>query len=598
MIACELLYQHTCTVGSNFRLDILIPDEKRGILPIQAGVRALRCRQLWSPESVSKLHVLAIVTVVLLKMTRSKTLPKNPRVIVAIDINCFYAQVEILKRPELRDQAVGVYQKHLVVTSNYVARGLGVPKMVPIQVAKKACKDIILIDGSDLAPYRKANAKWVGAVRNWGIDQKCREPLKVEKLGLDEVFLDVSDIARARIEQHKYQFTFKGHVFGSEKDDLVRQYLMVGSQIADEIRSRIRKECGLKSCGGVGASKLCAKLAVDMHKPDDQTVLLPASAEAFISQLPVRGIHGFGHGYHKKLKAFDCQDQIETAGDVLARFETKADDLGKIMGNQAAAERFLNACRGIDHSDVKDTVAPVVISSEDSFLSSKTVPDIRRRLRFQANEMLERLKEDALEHHRSAKTLTVRFRKRFRTPEESFGYVSRALPMPIEVRGDALRRDDGKKFERAVDVVTDTAMEVLREHAGVAENRQFDLSLVGVGAMNFTAKEDPGDMCAGIGKYFGNTRGEYMLPSKQNCKDTPSTAEDNKSRTASSCPVCGHSLPIDNAAINRHVDSCLSVSPVRKKGSLSLSTSSPRKNKTGKLKGVSKYFSAVPRKKL
>jgi DNA polymerase iota len=59
------------------------------------------------------------------------------RVVAHFDVDCFYAQAEVLRRPCLRDRPVGITQKFLVVTTNYVARGLGVPKMVSIDEARK-----------------------------------------------------------------------------------------------------------------------------------------------------------------------------------------------------------------------------------------------------------------------------------------------------------------------------------------------------------------------------------------------------------------------------------------------------------------------------
>src|SRR5262245_36064952 len=73
------------------------------------------------------------------------------RVILLLDVDCFYAQCKILENPaHLKDKPVGVTQKSLVVTCNYVARGLGVKKMSGIKEAKTICPSLILINGEDL----------------------------------------------------------------------------------------------------------------------------------------------------------------------------------------------------------------------------------------------------------------------------------------------------------------------------------------------------------------------------------------------------------------------------------------------------------------
>lgn len=516
-------------------------------------------------------------------MKTKKPRLKPPRVIVAIDINCFYAQVEILKQPELENKAVGVFQKHLVVTTNYVARKLGAPKMVPIQVAKKACPNIILIDGSDLAPYRKASAGWVGSLRNWATTEgKFESGVKLQKQGLDEVFVDISEHVHNKIQSHEYELSFKGHVVGNEDDNVVRQYLMVGSQVAEELRKVIYRECKLTTCGGIGVSKLAAKLAVDMHKPNDQTTLLSTGATSHIFTLPVRKVPGFGPNYHERLKAFDVQGKLITAGDVLARFETNQKDLETVMGNKRAAASFLDACRGVDLSDVKESGAPVIITSEDSFLSSTAITDVRRRLHYQVIEMLERLQADCIEHRRSAKTMTVKFRRRFRAPEEGFGYITRAIPMPMEAHGGSLRLNNSSKFERAVEVVLHAAMAVLRTHGGISEDKPFDLSLVGVGATNFTTEAQS----EGIAKYFckGKEDDKASVDRQVLSGHVPKGVLSlHSASTSVSCPVCDMHLPSNtgNASLNRHIDSCLSKShSSMKKQSKLLSFSSIKKSRS------------------
>ena len=522
--------------------------------------------------------------------------PPESRIVIAIDINCFYAQVEILKRPELRNQPVGVFQKHLVVTTNYVARKIGASKMVPIRVAKKACPPIILIDGSDLAPYRAANSTWVRAVREWGRRQRGGKGMKLQKQGLDEVFLDVSTIVSSRIKDKKYSIGFRGHLCGTETDDVFRQRLMVGSQVAEEVRSHIEQSTGLQSCGGIGTSKLCAKLAVDTHKPNDQTTLFQSSAMLHIASLPARDIPGFGHGYHGKLTAFDTENELKTAGDILARFETRVKELGDIMENQAAANKFLDACRGIDVSEVKESVAPVVITSEDSFRSSNTLEDVYRRVRFQVIEMLERLQADVIEHHRRCKTLTVRFRHRFRTLEEGYGYVNRAVPMPLEVQGDSLRSGSPEKFDRAVTAVMSMAMKVLEEHAGVSEGRAFDLSLVGVGAKNFTEILDV-DKTHGIGKFLTSQKGvdETNIESRNQDRERVSVISKQPIRkpiSGSVCPVCSHQFSpnTSNGELNRHVDLCLTGTSSDSRNLLSLSVKRSLHKPKNKRRGLERYF--------
>lgn len=83
----------------------------------------------------------------------------HARVIVHIDMDCFYAQVEEIRDPSLAGRPLGVKQKNIVVTCNYEARAAGVRKCMLVEDAVRICPDITLVVGEDLAPYRHASAQ-------------------------------------------------------------------------------------------------------------------------------------------------------------------------------------------------------------------------------------------------------------------------------------------------------------------------------------------------------------------------------------------------------------------------------------------------------
>ncbi|XP_068849827.1 DNA polymerase iota isoform X4 [Capricornis sumatraensis] len=84
------------------------------------------------------------------------------RVIVHVDLDCFYAQVEMISNPELKDKPLGVQQKYLVVTCNYEARKLGVKKLMSVRDAKEKCPQLVLVNGEDLTRYREMSYKVTG----------------------------------------------------------------------------------------------------------------------------------------------------------------------------------------------------------------------------------------------------------------------------------------------------------------------------------------------------------------------------------------------------------------------------------------------------
>ena len=200
-------------------------------------------------------------------------LGRDRRVIVHVDIDCFYAQAEEVRDPSLRSKPLGVTQKYLVVTCNYVARGYGITKLMGIEEAKRRCPVLVLVSGEDLTPYRRAS-KEIGSV--------LRRFAPVQRLGLDESWLDVSALVAARLGRGAADTEFCGHVYdpggamraasrhrpqdlrmvpgagpgegpGRRKGEAGSGpcRFAVGSAVAEEIRRALRRETGFTASVGV-----------------------------------------------------------------------------------------------------------------------------------------------------------------------------------------------------------------------------------------------------------------------------------------------------------------------------------------------------------
>ncbi|KAM9510357.1 LOW QUALITY PROTEIN: DNA polymerase iota-like [Guaruba guarouba] len=85
-------------------------------------------------------------------------------VIVHVDLDCFYTQVEMICNPELRDKPLGVHQKYIVITCNYEDRKLGVKKLMSVKNAKGQCLQLVLVNGEYLTLYREMSYKVTGKV--------------------------------------------------------------------------------------------------------------------------------------------------------------------------------------------------------------------------------------------------------------------------------------------------------------------------------------------------------------------------------------------------------------------------------------------------
>ena len=206
---------------------------------------------------------------------------EHSRVIIHIDIDCFYAQVEMVSDPSLVSKPLGIQQKNIVVTCNYVARASGVGKCMFISEALKVCPDLVLVNGEDLARYRKVSM----AVHTTLVRHAACE---VERLGLDENWLDVTRLVQDRMRQE---------VEGTREEDRVENLvglecsragcgcgarLVMGGIIAGELREKILADHQLTVSAGVSYNKLLAKLAGGLNKPNNQTVLGPASLSSVL----------------------------------------------------------------------------------------------------------------------------------------------------------------------------------------------------------------------------------------------------------------------------------------------------------------------------
>ena len=136
----------------------------------------------------------------------------HSRTIIHVDIDCFYAQVEMIRNPELRNLPLGVQQKHIVVTCNYVARKRGVKKLSFVSDAKKKCPDLVLVNGEDLTVYREFSGKiHLLLTREF-------TPM-VERLGMDENFLDVTELVTSRLQSTPCEERpFSGGVYSRSSD--------------------------------------------------------------------------------------------------------------------------------------------------------------------------------------------------------------------------------------------------------------------------------------------------------------------------------------------------------------------------------------------
>lgn len=318
---------------------------------------------------------------------------KHERVIIHIDIDCFYAQVEMILNPSLCGKPLGIKQKNIVVTCNYEARALGVEKLMSIKTALEKCPSLVLANGEDLKKYRDMSEKIYQILQSFS-------PF-VEKLGLDENFIDISHKINKSPE---IKPEVSGHIFEEKNSGETcacgcTDRLKEGSIIAQEMRNQLKSELGITSCAGIACNKLLAKLVGATHKPNQQTTLFSASSLNLMKSLKhPRNIPGIGSAMNRKLEVLGI-DTIEKlqAADLFKLIEA----LGAKTANQIQQLSF-----GIDNSRVKITDRPKSIGAEDGFPTIKSETEVRKKLKCLLDRVWELVEKDG--RRPSQVKLTVR----------------------------------------------------------------------------------------------------------------------------------------------------------------------------------------------
>ena len=268
-----------------------------------------------------------------------------------VDMDAFFASVEIKKRPELahRPVVVGGGHRGVVAAASYEARRYGVRSAMPMSQALRLCPRAVVLP-PDRAAYTQASEQVIAILRDV-------TPL-VEPLSLDEAFLDV---AAATLRQG-------------------RPYA-----IATAIRARVQDELGLTCSVGVAPVKFVAKLASARCKPDGMLVVPAAKVLDFLHPLPVTALWGVGARTAESLHRLG----LRTVADLAA---TPLDTLRRATG-QAAADHLSALAAGIDPRQVHPDDVEKSISSDRTLDVDLTAEDdVRRELLRHAEDVGTRLR--------------------------------------------------------------------------------------------------------------------------------------------------------------------------------------------------------------
>ncbi len=296
------------------------------------------------------------------------TPPGNPpeRWIIHVDMDAFFAAVEVLDRPELAGLPLvvgGPGHRGVVCSASYPARAFGVRSAMPVAEARRLCPGAVFL------PVRH---KRYGEVSRRVFALFAEFTPLVEPLSVDEAFLDVTGC---------------GRLFGPPEE------------IARQIRERIRAEVGITASAGVAQVKLAAKIASDLCKPDGLLVVPAGGVAEFLAPLPMGRLWGVGPAAQKDLARLG----VKTIGDI-ARLDPKwlEQRFGKF------GESVSRHARGLDDRAVTPPSAAKSVGREETFDRDVTDLDLaEKHLLYLSGRVARRLRRHGLKGR--AVTLKVKY---------------------------------------------------------------------------------------------------------------------------------------------------------------------------------------------
>jgi DNA polymerase-4 len=343
-----------------------------------------------------------------------------PRRIAHLDMDAFYASVELLRYPELRGHPVviggrSVHQpamradgsrefarlrdyagRGVVTTSTYEARALGVFSAMGMMKAAKLAPEAFLLP-ADFEAYRHYSRSFKQAV--------AAIAALIEDRGIDEIYIDLTEIA---------------------EDSL---------PLAQRIKDAVRTATGLNCSIGIAPNKLLAKICSELDKPDGITLLTMDDLETRIWPMPVRKINGIGPKAGEKLAAID----VHTIGDLAQQSITQL----QMHFGRSYGEWLHHAAHGVDDRPVVTYSEPKSISRETTFERDLHARLDREKLSEAFTTLCQRVAQDLVRKAYRGKTIGIKLRyDDFRTVTRDVT-LTEATDDPVVIRraaGECLKR--------------------------------------------------------------------------------------------------------------------------------------------------------------
>ncbi|XP_033161850.1 DNA polymerase eta [Drosophila mauritiana] len=373
---------------------------------------------------------------------------KYDRVVLLVDMDCFFCQVEEKQLPEYRNRPLAVVQYNPwrgggIIAVNYAARAKGVTRHMRGDEAKDLCPEIVLCqvpnirEKADTSKYRDAGKEVANVLQ--------RFTQLLERASVDEAYLDITETVNHRMQQmqsgafalqpqelvntfavgypnigdyvnkitnrfanpymddERYQMSYDQNDLPAVRQSDIR--LLIGASVAGEVRAAVKKETGYECSAGIAHNKILAKLAAGMNKPNKQTILPLAETASLFDSLPVGKIKGLGGKFGEVV----CETLgIKFMGQVVKFSEV---ELQRKFDEKNGTWLF-NISRGIDLEAVTPRFYSKSIGCCKKFPGRNNITGLKTLQHWLgelSSEINDRLEKDFIENNRRAKHMVVQY---------------------------------------------------------------------------------------------------------------------------------------------------------------------------------------------
>lgn len=305
--------------------------------------------------------------------------------VLHIDMDAFFASLEVARHPEYADKPViiGIGNRSVVSAANYEARKYGINSAMASSRARKLCPNGVFLP-VDIHYYREMSRRIFTEVFSRVTD-------RIEQVSVDECYMDVSG-ALLRWKSPR----------------------AIGAWIRDQVARRYHITCSV----GIAANKLVAKMASTNAKPDGMLMIPVARHAEFVQMMPLRGIPGIGPSLEKRLNAWGVDSVADLA-------KMSMESLEQATGSAISARGLYMAARGLDDRPVAPRAQEKSVGAERTF--DKDTQDMR-----QVTSMLRWCCDDVAGTLRRRGLMARKVMVKLRFPDLSYATKGHALDCPTD----------------------------------------------------------------------------------------------------------------------------------------------------------------------